>query len=113
MSHPLPKLDAIDRQLLQALQQNGRATVGELAEMVSLSPSPCWRRVKLLEESGLVEGYHARLSRRQLGYGVTGFVQLQMDNHTSQATEAGFGVELPTHGGRSTPVRLRDGGRTG
>ncbi len=88
MPHTLPKIDAIDRQLLHALQQNGRATVGELAEMVSLSPSPCWRRVKLLEESGLVEGYHARLSRRQLGYGVTGFVQLQMENHTSQATEA-------------------------
>jgi Lrp/AsnC family leucine-responsive transcriptional regulator len=88
MSQTPAHLDAIDRQLLQALQKNGRATVGELAEQVSLSASPCWRRVRQLEDSGLVEGYHARLSRRQLGYGVTGFVQLQMENHTAQATEA-------------------------
>jgi len=82
------RLDSVDRQLLGALQKDGRSTVGELAELVSLSPSPCWRRVKQLEESGLIEGYHARLSRRQLGYGVTGFVQLQMENHTPQAAES-------------------------
>ena len=62
------RLDSVDRQLLGALQKDGRSTVGELAELVSLSPSPCWRRVKQLEESGLIEGYHARLSRRQLYY---------------------------------------------
>ncbi len=81
-------LDAIDRQLLAVLQNDGRATVGELAEAVSLSPSPCWRRVKNLEESGLIEGYQARLSRQRLGFGVTGFVQLQMENHTPGAAEA-------------------------
>lgn len=84
----LIRLDSVDRQLLAALQNDGRATVGELAERVSLSASPCWRRVKQLEESGLIEGYHARLSRRKLGYGVTGFVQLQMENHTPQAAES-------------------------
>ena len=84
----LIRLDSVDRQLLAALQNDGRATVGELAERVSLSPSPCWRRVKQLEESGLIEGYHARLSRQKLGYGVTGFVQLQMENHTPQAAES-------------------------
>lgn len=88
MSSLLEKLDAIDRKLLLALQKDGRTTVGELAELVSLSQSPCWRRVKQLEESGLIEGYHARLSRRKLGYGVTGFVQLQMENHTPEAAEA-------------------------
>lgn len=81
------KLDAVDKKLLSALQINGRTTVGELAELVSLSQSPCWRRVRQLEESGLIEGYNARLSRQKLGYGVTGFVQLQMDNHTPQAAE--------------------------
>jgi DNA-binding Lrp family transcriptional regulator len=81
-------LDAVDRQLLVALQNDGRATVGELAERVSLSQSPCWRRVKNLEEAGLIEGYHARLSRQRLGYGVTGFVQLQMENHTPEAADA-------------------------
>lgn len=88
MPHDLSRLDAVDRQLLNALQSDGRATVGELAELVSLSQSPCWRRVKQLEASGLIEGYHARLSRRKLGYGVTGFVQLQMENHTPQASES-------------------------
>ena len=82
------KVDSVDRKLLIALQKNGRTTVGELAELVSLSQSPCWRRVKQLEESGLIEGYHARLSRRKLGYGVMGFVQLQMENHTPEAAES-------------------------
>jgi len=70
------------RQLLYALQHDARQTVAELAQRVSLSPSPCWRRVKQLEESGVIEGYHAHLSRTKLGYGVTGFVHLQMDKHT-------------------------------
>jgi Lrp/AsnC family leucine-responsive transcriptional regulator len=83
-----PKLDAVDKKLLSALQNNGRTTIGELSELVSLSQSPCWRRVKQLEESGLIEGFNARLSRQKLGYGVTGFVQLQMDNHTPQAAES-------------------------
>lgn len=82
------KLDSVDRQLLEALQADGRTTLGELAEKVCLSPSPCWRRVKQLEESGLIEGYNARLSRRKLGYGVTGFVHLQMENHTPEAAES-------------------------
>jgi DNA-binding Lrp family transcriptional regulator len=86
MPNDVSQLDAVDRKLLNALQRDGRSTVGELAELVSLSQSPCWRRVKQLEESGLIEGYHARLSRRKLGYGVTGFVQLQMENHTPEAS---------------------------
>jgi len=81
-------LDAVDKALLMALQANGRATVGDLAERVSLSTSPCWRRVKNLEDTGVIEGYHARLSRPHVGYGVTGFVQLQMENHTPEAAEA-------------------------
>jgi DNA-binding Lrp family transcriptional regulator len=84
----IQKLDGVDKKLLSALQSNARTTVGELAELVSLSQSPCWRRVKQLEESGLIEGYCARLNRQKLGYGVTGFVQLQMDNHTPQAAES-------------------------
>ena len=82
------KMDGIDRQLLSALQKNARTTVGELGELVSLSQSPCWRRVKQLEESGLIEGYHARLSRKKLGYGVTGFVHIQMENHSPDATNS-------------------------
>src|ERR1035437_5889354 len=75
-------LDNTDRKLLDALQHDARQTVADLAQLVSLSPSPCWRRVRQLEEAGVIEGYHAQLSRAKLGYGVTGFVHLQMDNHS-------------------------------
>ena len=82
------ELDAVDRSLLHALQQDGRATVGELAERVALSPSPCWRRVRQLEESGLISGYHAHLDRQRAGWGVLGFVQLGLHNHTAEVTAA-------------------------
>ena len=75
-------LDRIDRQILDALQRDGRLTMGELAEQVALSPSPCWRRVQLLERGGFITGYHARLDRRRLGLGVHGFVCVRMENHT-------------------------------
>lgn len=74
-------LDNTDRQLLEALQHDARQTIAELAQRVSLSPSPCWRRVRQLEEAGVIEGYHAHLSRQKLGHGVTGFIHLQMSNH--------------------------------
>lgn len=82
------KLDATDRMLLRLLQLDSRVTVGELSERVNLSPSPCWRRIKRLEEAGLIESYTVRLSRKRLGLGVTGFVQLQMQDHTPQAAES-------------------------
>src|SRR5450830_1457009 len=73
------EFDEIDRQLLAALQNNARLTSGELAEMTGLSQSPCWRRIRRLEEAGLIDGYHARLSRRALGYGVVAFVSISID----------------------------------
>ncbi|MBO9515825.1 MAG: Lrp/AsnC family transcriptional regulator [Variovorax sp.] len=72
-------LDETDRQILAALQQNARLTTGELAQMTGLSQSPCWRRIRRLEESGLIDGYHARLDRRSLGYGVVAFVSISID----------------------------------
>ncbi len=72
-------LDTTDRQLLAALQQNARLTTSELAQMTGLSQSPCWRRIRRLEESGLIDGYHARLDRRALGYGVVAFVSISID----------------------------------
>lgn len=66
--HPYP-LDPVDRTLLNALQRDGRATVGDLAEAVSLSTSPCWRRVRALEEAGVIAGYHAHLQRQRVGWG--------------------------------------------
>ena len=80
------KLDRIDRQILAALQANARLTMAELAEKVSLSQSPCWRRVQLLEQSGYITGYHARLDRARLGLGVHGFVSLRVEDHTPRTT---------------------------
>lgn len=76
----LADLDATDRLLLSALQDNARLTTGELAQMAKMSQSPCWRRVKRLEEAGLIAGYHARLDRRALGYGVMAFVTISIDS---------------------------------
>ena len=87
------KIDRADQALLWALQKDSRITIGELAEQVHLSTSPCWRRVKRLEDVGLIEGYTVRLSRRKLGLGVTGFVQLQMQNHSPEAAES-FELEV-------------------
>ena len=78
----LVDLDNTDRQLLAALQENARLTTGELAQMTGLSQSPCWRRIRRLEESGLIDGYHARLDRRALGYGVVAFVSISIDFQT-------------------------------
>ncbi|MEO7107589.1 MAG: Lrp/AsnC family transcriptional regulator [Rhodoferax sp.] len=80
--------DATDQAILLALQRDARQTMAELAEQVSLSQSPCWRRVRQLEESGVIQGYHASLNRKHLGYGVTGFIHLQMQNHTPEVTAA-------------------------
>lgn len=71
-------LDRTDKALLAALQNNARLTVAELAEKVSLTTSPCWRRVKILEEQGLITGYQAILSPKHLGYGVTALRRLSV-----------------------------------
>jgi len=77
----LPELDRTDRLLLAALQHNARLTVADLAEHVSLTPSPCWRRLKRLEGIGLIRAYRALLCAEKLGYGVTAFVNLMMGSH--------------------------------
>jgi DNA-binding Lrp family transcriptional regulator len=70
------KLDAIDRAILRALQQNGRLQNVELANLVGLSPSPCLRRVRLLEEAGVIERYVALLSASKIGMNLTVFVRV-------------------------------------
>jgi Lrp/AsnC family leucine-responsive transcriptional regulator len=83
------EIDDIDRQLLAALQGNARLTTSELAQSTGLSQSPCWRRIKRLEEAGLIDGYHARLNRRALGFGVVAFVSISLDFQT-EARSAEF-----------------------
>ncbi|KAG1392433.1 hypothetical protein G6F59_014600 [Rhizopus arrhizus] len=73
-SMPKRDLDAYDRRILEALQQNGRLTNVELAEQIGLSPSPCLRRMRMLEEAGVIQGYEARLAPDEVGLGLTVFV---------------------------------------
>ncbi len=73
------EIDATDRLLLQALQANARLTTSELAQQTQLSQSPCWRRIKRLEDDGMIADYHARLDRGALGYGVMAFVTISIE----------------------------------
>ena len=82
------QLDRTDLRLLAALQDDARLTVAQLAEKVSLSASPCWRRGKRLEEAGYIEGYHAHLSASRLGHGITAFVSVVMGSHTREVARA-------------------------
>ncbi|WP_449686863.1 Lrp/AsnC family transcriptional regulator [Aerophototrophica crusticola] len=67
--------------ILDALQRNGRLSNVDLAEQVGLSPSPCLRRVRDLEEDGYIQGYAAILDRRKLGFGVVAFVEVKIDQN--------------------------------
>lgn len=77
-------LDAYDRAILRALQRDGRMSNQELADTVNLSPSPCLRRVRRLEQEGIIEGYSARLSARKLDLKLMAFIQISMDRHTPE-----------------------------
>ncbi len=70
------KLDRIDRKILNDLQENGRMTNVELAERAGISAPPCLRRVRALEEAGVIKGYHADIDPVSLGYGVSVFAQV-------------------------------------
>jgi DNA-binding Lrp family transcriptional regulator len=70
------KLDKIDRRILRDLQDDGRMTNVELAQRAGISAPPCLRRVRALEEAGLIRGYHAEINAEALGYGVTVFAQV-------------------------------------
>ncbi len=73
---PTSKLDSIDRMILAALQADGRMTNVELARRVGISAPPCLRRVRSLEEAGLIRGYHAEVDARQLGFEVQVFAMV-------------------------------------
>jgi len=78
------ELDRIDRQILEVLQQDGRINNQDLADRVGLSPSPCLRRVRALEESGLISGYRALLDAKKLGLSLMALVHISMDQHTPE-----------------------------
>lgn len=77
-------MDNKDRQIIRALQQNGRMTNLELADLVSLSPSPCLRRVRNLEKQGIIRGYSANVDAAAYGLAVTVFVRIRLERHNEE-----------------------------
>lgn len=82
--HTPHQLDSIDRQILMHLTEDARISISELAERVNLSATPCARRVKILEDAGIITGYHTHTNPKKLGYELTIFVGVRMDRHTAE-----------------------------
>jgi len=82
------RLDDIDRRILAELQSDGRMTNVELAKRVGISPPPCLRRLRALEEAGVVEGYSAKLDAKALGYEVTAFAMVGLDSQAESDLKA-------------------------
>jgi Lrp/AsnC family leucine-responsive transcriptional regulator len=78
------KLDRYDQHILDVLQQDGRINNQDLADRIGLSPSPCLRRVRALEESGLIVGYRALLDAKMLGLTLMALIHISMDKHTPE-----------------------------
>ena len=81
------EIDRYDRMILQVLQQDGRISNQELADRIGLSPSPCLRRVRALEENGIISGYRALLNAKALGYSLMALIYISMDKHTPERFE--------------------------
>ena len=76
------ELDRYDQHILEALQEDGRISNQDLADRICLSPSPCLRRVRTLEDSGIIAGYHALLDAKKLGLTLMALIHISMDRHT-------------------------------
>jgi Lrp/AsnC family leucine-responsive transcriptional regulator len=77
-------LDRYDRQILDILQAEGRISNQDLADRIGLSPAPCLRRVRALEESGLIKGYRAVLDAKKMGLSLMALIGISMDQHTPE-----------------------------
>ena len=77
-------LNKFDKHILNILQTDAKISNQDLAERVGLSPSPCLRRVKALEDSGVIVGYRALLDRKKVGHGFMVLLQISMDKHTTE-----------------------------
>lgn len=75
------KLDERDLEILKVLAKEGRLSKAELAKRINLSPSPCWKRLERLEQAGIIQGYAANLSLRNLAPHVTVFVTVELEHH--------------------------------
>lgn len=80
-------MDRYDQRILEELQQDGRVSNQDLADRIGLSPSPCLRRVRQLEEDGIIDRYVALLRPEKLGLKLTALIQISMDKHTPERFE--------------------------
>jgi Lrp/AsnC family leucine-responsive transcriptional regulator len=84
---PQPGVDSTDRAIVARLQTDGRIANVDLAEAVSLSPSACLRRVRALEQNGVIAGYRADVDRTKAGLGLTVFIQLKVEQHSRENSQ--------------------------
>lgn len=75
-------IDKVDARILDQLQQDSRITNQDLADQIGMSASPCWRRVKRLEEEQIIRGYGVFLDRKKMGLGVMVFIRVSIDSHS-------------------------------
>ncbi len=87
MTNPVSALDGIDRHILESLQRDGRLSNADLAEKVGLSASPCWRRVKALEETGIIKGYVAVVDAKAVGLPVSVFMSVSLTTQVQSALQ--------------------------
>jgi Lrp/AsnC family leucine-responsive transcriptional regulator len=81
-------LDDIDKKIIAALQAEGRLPIVELADRVGLSPTPCQRRIKRLEEEGVIVRYAALVSPNAMGFGLQALVEVTLEDHSEKTVEA-------------------------
>lgn len=81
---PERRIDAIDRRILAELQRDGRATIQDLAGRVGLSPSPCLRRIRMLEEAGILKGYVAVVDQARVGLPVSVFASVKLERQREE-----------------------------
>ncbi|MBL8443286.1 MAG: Lrp/AsnC family transcriptional regulator, partial [Zoogloeaceae bacterium] len=81
------KLDQAQRQILTLLQKDSTLSTQHIADKVGLSPSPCWRRVRELEEIGLIRGYVALLDRHKLGLSTCVWVRVKLKKHSTEVID--------------------------
>jgi Lrp/AsnC family leucine-responsive transcriptional regulator len=92
-ANDLPRLDRIDFAILRALQRDSRMSLNEISAEVSLTTSPCWTRIKRMQDDGVIEGYTVRLDAEKVGLKDTVIVQVTLDSHSDQALDQ-FGQAL-------------------
>lgn len=83
----MSEIDDIDRKIIAALQADGKITVNELAEQIGLSASPCARRVRMLEQAGVIKGYAAIIDQKKVGLPISAFASIKLERQREDALE--------------------------